>query len=559
MNTKRNAAVALTAALALTIAGCAQGNTSADSKSGQDGATLPTVAWASAPYAGVKQGGTLTLAISQLPDNYNINQVNGGLQDTFDLQVPILNGPIHIKADGSYDINKDYAESVKLVKDSPETVEIKLNPKAVWSDGKPVVAKDMINFWKAMNGTNKKFLPVATNGFEDIGSVTQGADEYSYTVVFKKTNADWPNYIYPALPSVASETPEAFNKTYAKKQFPTNGPYVISKIDQNAQVITETRNPKWWGVQPKLDKVIFRVVDQSAQAQAFANKEIDAVRIDQDKASYDTAKKRAGVQIQRAGGLTWTHLTFNASKGPLADVMVRKAIAHAINREGMAAAADKPVGAPPVTQGSMIYMPGQKGYEDEAAKAIGFDLKKSAALFKKAGYIKNSSGFQEKDGKPLTLSITVPSDTPTNAQRAQLIQGYLKKIGVTVKLDTVPSAKYFNDYVIPKNFDMVSFSWQGTAFPVSTTQSLFNPKDAGQNFTGITSDKLGALWTAANAELDPTKQLKLAQAIDKELYSYVPLVTIAPTPTIFGVAKGLVNYGASQFEYPDYTKVGFKK
>ena len=88
---------------------------------------------------------------------------------------------------------------------------------------------------------------------------------------------------------------------------------------------------------------------------------------------------------------------------------------------------------------------------------------------------KGSDGVFAKDGKPLTLSITVPADTPTNA------------------------------------------------------------------------------------ELDPTKQTALANAIDKQLYSYVRLVTIAPTPEIFGVAKDLVNYGARQFEYPDYTKVGFRK
>ncbi|MBC7594988.1 MAG: ABC transporter family substrate-binding protein, partial [Kineosporiaceae bacterium] len=181
------------------------------------------------------------------------------------------------------------------------------------------------------------------------------------------------------------------------------------------------------------------------------------------------------------------------------------------------------------------------------------------ALLKEAGYTKSSDGVFAKDGKPLALSITVPADTPTNAQRAQLIQGYLKKAGITITLDTVPSTKYFNDYVIPLNFDMVTFSWEGAAFPVSTTQALFNPIDSGQNFTGITDDKLAGLWATANAELDPTKRTVLANAIDKELYSYVPLVPIAPIPEIFGVTKGLVNYGARQFEYPDYTKVGFKK
>lgn len=555
MALRKTLLAAILLSLALSLSACSSDK---DESGPDDRTSLRTTAWREAPASAVKSGGNLRLAITQLPKNFN-DQV--GLGDQVDPEViaPTRGDAIVIKADGTWEVDRDYAESVKLVDKDPQVVKVKLNPKAVWQDGKQIVAKDMIAWWKAMNGSDADFDVNSSVGFQDISSIKQGKDQFSYAVTFDKKKADWPMYVYPRLPSSVTANAKAFNKGFVKKAVPSNGPFVISKIDANTKVITETPNPKWWGVKPKLDKILFRVVDPSRQAQDFANKKLDAVNIGQDKASYDTAKKRADVEIQRSGGLTWSHLTFNGTRGPLKDVKVRKAIAHAINREGMSAASNKPVGAPAVTQGSMFYMPGQKGYRDHATAAIGFDLKKSEALFKEAGYTKGSDGLQTKDGKPLTLSITVPSDTPTNAQRAQLIQGYLKKVGVTVKLDTVPVAKYFNDYVIPLNFDMVTFSWQGTAFPVSTTQPLFNPIDSGQNFTGITEDKLGDLWKKANAELDPAKQTALANDIDKELYSYVPLVTIAPTPKIFGVGKGLVNYGAAQFEYPDYTKVGYKK
>ena len=557
MTLRRALAAVIALILASTLSACFSDEEETVPKDSVSTRLSPT-AWTSASRDQVKAGGNLRLAIAQLPKNFN-DKV--GLGDQVDPEViaPTRGNAIAIKADGTWAVDRDYAESVELVKNDPQVVEVKLNKRAVWSDGSPIVANDMISNWKAMNGTNKAFEVVSTTGFQDIGSIVQGADKFTYKITYKTKNADWPNFTYPSFPASVSSSPDAFNKGYAKKPLPSNGPFVISKVDQNAQVITETPNPQWWGDKPKLDKIIFRVVEQAAQAQAFANKKIDAVSIGQDKTSYDTAKKRADVQIQRSNGLTWTHLTFNGTRGPLKDVKVRRAIGYAINREAMSAAANTPVGAPAITQGSMIYMPGQKGYEDQAAPAIGFDLKKSEALLKEAGYTKGSDGVFAKDGKPLALSITVPADTPTNAQRAQLIQGYLKKAGITITLDTVPSTKYFNDYVIPLNFDMVTFSWQGTAFPASTTQALFNPIDSGQNFTGITDDKLAGLWATANAELDPTKRTALANAIDKELYSYVPLVPIAPIPEIFGVTKGLVNYGARQFEYPDYTKVGFKK
>lgn len=558
MTLRRTFLAAGALSLVLPLSACFSSNDDEISDDDNTSKTLKPTAWEKASAASVESGRTLKLAIPQFPKNFNDQ---ASVDDQVDLPAldPTRGNAVRIRADGTWTVDKNYAESVELVDKDPQEVEVKLNKNAVWSDGKPIVAKDMIAWWKARRGSDENYDVPGSVGFEDISSIKQGKDQFTYTVRFASPHADWPLYVYPKLPSSVTSTAKAFNKGFVKKAVPGNGPFVISKIDPVAGTITETRNRRWWGDKPKLDRIVFRAIDPRRQAQAFVGKKIDAVEIGQDKAAYDIAAQRKGVDIQRSGGLDWTHLTFNAARGPLKDVKVRRAIAHALNRKALSGDVNKPVGAPAVTQDSMIYLPGQKGYQDNASAAIGFDLEKSEALLKQAGYTKGSNGLHAKGGKPLALSITVPSGVPSNAQRAQLIQGQLKKVGITVKLDTVPMEGYFDDHVIPLNFDMVTFSWQGNAFPVSTTQSLFNPIDSGQNFTGITSPALGGLWDKANAELDPAKQIALAQDIDKELYTYVPLVTIAPAPMILGVAEGLVNYGSAQFEHPDYTKVGYKK
>ncbi|MGZ5373527.1 MAG: ABC transporter family substrate-binding protein [Aeromicrobium sp.] len=542
--------------LALPLAACSDTAPDADQKS--KSTSLRQTAWTAASADAVKAGGTLRLATTRLPSNFN-DRVGLGDQVDPELIAPTRGNAVAIEADGTWSVDRDYAESVKLVDRDPQVVEVKLNSKAVWQDGTSIVATDMIAWWKALNGSNKKFDVNNSAGFEDIKKVEQGANRFTYRVSFADKNADWPTLVYPGLPASVTSSDKTFNKGFARKAVPSNGPFVISKIDDKTKVITATPNPKWWGAKPKLDRIVWRVIERAAQPQAFANKEIDAVSVGADKWSYEVAKERADIGVQRSNGLTWTQLTFNGSRGPLKDVRVRRAIAHAIDRKGMSSAAGKPVGATAVTQGSMIYVPGQKGYEDAATPVIGFDLKKSEALLEEAGYKKDSDGRQTRNGKALTLSITVPSDTPTNARRAQLIQGNLKKAGITVRLDTVSADRYFEDYVIPLDFDMATFNWDGTAFPVSVTQPRFNPIDSGQNFTGMTSPKLAGLWKKADAELDPAKQISLAKDIDKVLFDYAPIVPIAPLPEVFVVAKGLVNYGAAQFEHPDYTKVGYKK
>jgi peptide/nickel transport system substrate-binding protein len=560
MRKRKATIVALTAATALTLAACGSsaGNKSGSS-SNNNGAVLPNTAWAKAPYDSVKQGGTVTKAVSQLPYNYVFQQANDGLGDTVTIEEPTVLSGVIFKPDGTWQPDPNTVLSAKLVSENPQKVEVKLNPKAVWSDGKPITYVDMVNTWKALNGKNPKYQILSDQGFKDISAITKGATDFDYTITWAKKNADWPNYMYPAYPSVVTADPQSFNTGFAKKMYPSNGPYVISKIDANAGVVTETPNPRWWGQKPKLDKVVMRVVNQDSLGQSFANKEINVLDTQANPDVLAQAMKRPDSEIQKSGGLTWTQLTFEAAKAPLNDVHLRKAIGHAIDRKTMIAVVQKQLDVTPSVQNSVVYVPGQAGYQDIQDTEIGYSLKDSATEMKAAGYTKGSDGMYAKDGKPLSLTITVPSDTPTNAQRAQLIQGFLKKAGIAVKLDTVPTAKYFGDYVTPGNFEMTSFSWSGTPFPVSTTQSLFDPVKSGQNYTGITDPRLAPLWDKANAELDPAKQQGIVHDIDKAIYDYVPMVTLGTTPTIWAVQKGIVNEGAAQFQTPDWSTVGFKQ
>lgn len=550
-------AIAMLSATAMLFAGCAAGNT-APSSTDSPAAALPTVDWDAADAGDVQDGGTLNLAVGALPVNYNNSQIDGNDVDTNTLLSPTQGGPLRITTDGGTEVNPDYASSVELTSEDPQVVEIKLNPKAVWEDGTPITVADYEATWKALNGTNEAYQVVSTTGWDQIGSVEQGSDEFDVKVTFSSVFADWQSLFGgTVLPAAIANDPTAFNTGYTAKAMPSYGPYVISNIDQTGQVVTLTPNPVWWGEKPKLDTILFKVVSQAQQGSSFANKEIDALYISANADLYATAKSRDDAEIQATNGLTWTHVTMNAKSGPLSDVNVRKAVASVVNREQIAAAANTPVGVPAVTQGDYIFMNGQKGYQD---KALPRDTAAAEGFLKDAGYTKEGDSWT-KDGEALKLTITVPADTTTNIQRSEQVQADLGDFGIPVELTTVPVAQYFSDYVIPGNFEMVSFSWQGTAFPISTTEPLFYPLDSGQNFTGTTDEKLGDLWTKANTELDPDKRIEIANEINDTIWSYVPMFPIAPLPNVWAVKQGLVNYGAAMFGYSpvDWTIVGWKK
>ena len=550
-------AIAMLSATAMLFAGCAAGNT-APSSTDSPAAALPTVDWDAADAGDVQDGGTLNLAVGALPVNYNNSQIDGNDVDTNTLLSPTQGGPLRITTDGGTEVNPDYASSVELTSEDPQVVEIKLNPKAVWEDGTPITVADYEATWKALNGTNEAYQVVSTTGWDQIGSVEQGSDEFDVKVTFSSVFADWQSLFGgTVLPAAIANDPTAFNTGYTAKAMPSYGPYVISNIDQTGQVVTLTPNPVWWGEKPKLDTILFKVVSQAQQGSSFANKEIDALYISANADLYATAKSRDDAEIQATNGLTWTHVTMNAKSGPLSDVNVRKAVASVVNREQIAAAANTPVGVPAVTQGDYIFMNGQKGYQD---KALPRDTAAAEGFLKDAGYTKEGDSWT-KDGEALKLTITVPADTTTNIQRSEQVQADLGDFGIPVELTTVPTAQYFSDYVIPGNFEMVSFAWQGTPFPISAAEAIFYPVDSGQNFTGTTDERLGDLWTKANAELDPDKRIEIAHEINDTIWSYVPMFPIAPLPNVWAVKQGLVNYGAAMFGYSpvDWTIVGWKK
>ncbi|WP_193071773.1 ABC transporter family substrate-binding protein [Brevibacterium sp. FME37] len=563
MRNKATMVVAATAALGLALSGCQQDNKDSagvdSDKANEEIAGLPSVDYQKADYDEIDDGGTLTYPMTEIPASLNYYHADGAHVDNNNLYSTSLGGPVKIKEDGSWEVDKDYAESVEIASEDPLVINVKLNKDAVWEDGTPIDVEDYEAFWKTQSGENKKFEVASTKGFEDIKSIKSGKDKYDVNVTFKTPNIDWPNYIGAFIPNEIAEDPKTFNKDYVKKVLPSNGPFKAKKVDNKSGVITMVRNDKWWGQEPKLDKVVFKVVSQAQQAQAYANKEIDLVDIGTDGDAYETAGKRKDGEIFKTQGMQWTHVTMNAEKGALKEQEVRDAIGHAINREAIAQAAIGPVEAPVTLVNNVTFMPGQDGYQDNTDGSLDFDQDAAKKILDDAGWKAGDDGVREKDGEKLKFNIVVPADTASNAQRAEQIMKDLNEVGFKIKIETVPVAAYFADHVLNGNFDMATFTWEGTAFPISSGSNLFYPADSEQNHSKISSDAIGEKFKAATKTLDPDEAKKLANEGDAEVLKLKPLIPFYPTPYVWGVKDDIMNLGPRQLETPDWTSIGFKK
>ena len=155
--------------------------------------------------------------------------------------------------------------------------------------------------------------------------------------------------------------------------------------------------------------------------------------------------------------------------------------------------------------------------------------------------------------------MPVPAKTPTNSRRASRIAQDLSKVGIEVKVKNVPAAQFYTRSVIPLDFDLVTFVRRGSPFPIGAAEPLFYPADSAQNYTGVTEQRFGTGWKTVTGTLDDTLRLKRVAKLDEWVFDNPTVIPLATTPIAVGVRNGLVNYGAAQFEQPDWTLVGFTK
>jgi peptide/nickel transport system substrate-binding protein len=511
----------------------------------------------------LQQGGDLRWAVGEVPPNFNYNELDGTLQDNAQIMSALLPYPFDFSADSTPSVNKDYFDKIELTGKSPQTLEYDINKKATWSDGKPVSADDLIAQWKALNGTNKAYNVSSTTGYDQIADVKQGDSPQQAIVTFKNPYADWQALFSPLYPASTNNDPNVFNKGWIAKPLQTAGPFMFQSVDQTAKTVTVARDPKWWGNKAILDRIIFRAIDLDAQIDALANGEIDFIDVGPNVNNMKRAQGISGVEIRRAGGPNFRHITFNGTSPILSDVNVRQAIAKAIDRQTIADAMIGPLGGDHTKLDNHIFMRNQTGYQDNAGDLSKPDVAGANAQLDKAGWTRTSdTATRTKNGKPLAINFVIPSGVATSAQESQLVQSMLAKIGVKVNIQTVPTDGFFDKYVSPGNFDLTVFSWIGTPFPISSSSSIYaEPKgsEIQQNYARVGSPEIDKLFDDATHELDVTKARDLANQADKLIWQEVHSITLYQRPDIVAAKKTLANYGALGFASVKYENIGFTK
>jgi peptide/nickel transport system substrate-binding protein len=567
MNTMKRRVLAALSAIALVApisfanpVSARDGNSSRDDVGGTGNDVNPQ------PASRIKQGGTMNYVQVSLCPQFNGGAAGGNLADCSTAMGPLLPFYTYFDGNGTLQVNKDYASSVKVSKvKGKQTVTYALNPKAVWTDGKSVTAADFISMWKAQNGSNKAFAVISTTGYDKIESVVQGKTKFDVIVTFKETYADWQPLFGALKPVSLTATPDAFNNSWKLAPTVTSGPFIWGGVDNTAKTITVKRNPKWWGDKPYLDRIVFKQVPQAAQIDALLNGEIDYmdVSIDANAVKRVRADKGKKVRLNTAVSPVWEHLTFGPLDGnPVtSDVSVRQALTLALNRQQIATAIQGPIVGKKnaVVLNNRIFMKGLYCNQDNSGSLGKQDLKAARAMLDKAGWTVGSDGIRSKNGVRLSIDIKYPSGNDARRDIILLSTAMAKEAGIELVPTLIPSADYFVKHITqPANFELAVFAWVGTGYPIASSPNVYKTGSA-QNFPKISSALVDSLGVKANQILSLPKRCELMNQMDKELWKIMPNIPLYQRPNAVAVNKKLANFGAFGYTSLDWTKVGFEK
>lgn len=492
----------------------------------------------------LKQGGTLRFSMGTPVANWNNSTVDGNGVDLKNIYNFVSPGFFEYDDKGEAKPNPNFVTKVEdVTKDGKTTVTMVLNPKAKWNSGRQISPDDFIATIKSTQ--DEKYLWASTDGYDQIEKVEK-VDDTTVKFYFKSAFPDWTYIISGTLPKEQVASAEVFNngmaKTYNNDWYA--GPFKIESYNEAQQVVTLVPNEKWWGDKPLLDKVTFRVLDSSAEATSFSNKEIDVLDYIISANTYKQAQQRTDAEVRQNFGLQWRHFTLNASSGVLADKAVRQALMRATDRAAItkSSLAGMPVDANKVLLGNHFFMPSQEGYVDNSTK-WSHDVEAAKKLLDGAGWKEPSPGaIRVKDGKKLSIKYTRPTAVPTTKTESELLQSQLKKIGMEVVMEDVESAKYFKDYINKKNFEITSFTWQGTPYPMMNIGQIYGKGNS--NFTGQSIKELNELIDKIGVEADHKKRVAMTNQADEIIWENVLNFPIYERMQLTAVPKKLANFGA---------------
>ena len=391
------------------------------------------------------------IVVASIGDARNLVPILASDSASSDICGLIFNGLV--KYDKNIDMVGDLAESWDIA-DGGRKIIFHLKRGVRWHDGAPFTSKDVAFTYRKLIDPAIK-TPYSSD-FERIISL-EIPDDYTVIVNYKEpfspALSSWGMWMMPEhlLKN------EDLNSTSFGRHPVGTGPYKFRSW-RTGEKIELAANTDYFEGRPYIGRYIYRIIPDDATI--FLELQTGGVDSSiltplQFTRQTDTPYFRSKYNKFRYPGFGYTYMGYNLSDGRFSDIRVRKAISYAVDKEEIVRTIFFGLGR--VITGPFVA--DSWAYNKDVIPAP-YDPARAKKLLKDAGWSDtNGDGWIEKDGRGFEFTILINQGNNERLRSAEMIQGYLKAVGIRVKIRTLEWSALINEFINKKRFDAVIMGW----------------------------------------------------------------------------------------------------
>ena len=497
--------------------------------------------------AGIAEGGDGYVIIGQASEVANLNPME--YPRTPDSNVQCLIFSYLVQPDEELNFKPDLAESWDI-SDDGTVYTFHLRQDVVWHDGEPFNADDVVFTLNALahpdyiGGNENRVLGIVGAAEVQAGeaetiSGIEKLDDYTVQITLPEPNAAFMANMYTSiLPEhvLGAENPGEWETDSFNRAPVGTGKYKFVEW-KSGQYIRLERNEDYYGDKPSIKDVVIQFGDETTLVAALLNGEID-VLYNLPTAEVENVEAIDGVSLYTYEEMTVYYIGFNMLNETLSDLRVRQALAHGLDKQtvidtvygnGLAFVADD-------------IFPSNHWSHSDTVTVYDYDPELAKSLLEEAGYVMNeSTGFYEKDGKPLHLTYDL-STGATGEAMATLFQQQWKEIGVDLEVITQDFATLAFTKLLPDSgatettadsYQMYTLGFGVEVDPNEYNEYLSTNTGAGSwNFGHYSNPEVDELFKLQLTQTDPEERAetfhKIADIESNDLY-WIPTYSKAAT------------------------------
>ena len=406
-----------------------------------------------------------------------------------------------------------------------------------WHDGEPTTAEDVAFTYRRVTDPRTGFPNSQYWAYYEGVEVLD-----TYTVRFRlrphsdildpwRTVAIMPQHLLGDVPPA-----DLANHPFGQRCPVGNGPFRF--IDHaGGQQWTFEANPAFpqdLGGRPFLDRLVYRIIPEKLTVLTellTGGVDVYLVALPQHAEQIQSAEGRRLVAFQ---GRNYSYITWNLADDRFSDLMVRKAFAHAIDRQGLVNAIMDGYGIVAHTS-----VPPFHWAYDPDVDLLPYDPALARRLLDEAGWVDtNGDGVRDKDGQRLAFELKTNEGSQQKADALDVIQSHLGAVGVDVTTGFVEVGTFYQQ-LFDRDFEAAIGTWNND-FKLDDWSLFHSDADTTQYGWGsIDDDELAMYLDTLMLVPDREESQPLWSAYQKRLAELQPYTFLYFDDRMHGINERL--------------------